>query len=80
MLASTYRWMRVPTQIERPLRSKLNVGSNHVRTSMRKIREVLRLRESGLTVAEIARSLGIAAGTRIDNEFGFVQDDQEITG
>ena len=34
-----------------------------VRTSMRKIREVLRLRESGLTVAEIARSLGIAAGT-----------------
>ena len=30
-----------------------------VRTSMRKIREVLRLRESGLTVAEIARSLGI---------------------
>jgi hypothetical protein len=34
-----------------------------VRTSMRKIREVLRLRASGLTVAEIARSLGIAAGT-----------------
>ena len=34
-----------------------------VRTSMRKIREVLRLRESGLTVAEIARSLGSAAGT-----------------
>ena len=30
---------------------------------MRKIREVLRLQESGLTVAEIARSLGIAAGT-----------------
>ena len=27
-----------------------------VRTSMRKIREVLRLRERGLTVAEIARS------------------------
>ena len=34
-----------------------------VRTSMRKIREVLRLRASGLTVAAIARSLGIASGT-----------------
>ena len=33
------------------------------RTSMRKIKEVLRLRESGLTVAEIARALGIAGGT-----------------
>ena len=30
---------------------------------MRKIREVLRLRASGLTVAAIARSLGIATGT-----------------
>jgi transposase len=34
-----------------------------VRTSMRKIREVLRLRERGRTVAEIGRALGIAAGT-----------------
>ena len=34
-----------------------------MRTSMRKIREVLRLRASGLTVAAIARSLGIATGT-----------------
>ena len=34
-----------------------------VRTSMRKIREVLRLRDSGLTVEQTARALGIAGGT-----------------